>query len=383
MVFNNFYKMNDFLNQTFLQNTLLDYLIAIGFIIFGVVFIKLFRRIVLQRIKRWSSNTATDFDDFIVENIDRFGVPALYFGIIYVGLSYLTFSNRLDRLIYIATTIAITVLVIRFLSSVILLLLRSFIRKQPEGEEKVRQMGGLIILVNIVIWIIGILFLFDNMGYDVTAIIAGLGIGGIAIALAAQNILSDLFNYFVIFFDRPFEVGDFIIVDQKMGVVEHIGIKTTRLKSLSGEQLVVANSDLTSSRIHNYKRMENRRALFNINIVYNTSYENLKTIPDLLKSIVMEQELAEFDRAHFLIYGDSSLNFEIVYYVKDSRYGVYADVQQAINMRIFEEFTKRGIDFAFPTRTLYVAGQQNDGPEKDSKIDIPPGNDLNPNLHIS
>jgi small-conductance mechanosensitive channel len=219
------------------------------------------------------------------------------------------------------------------------------------------------------------------MGYNVTTIVAGLGIGGIAVALAAQNILGDLFNYFVIFLDRPFEIGDFIIIDEKKGVVEHIGIKTTRLKSLSGEQLVVANSDLTSSRIHNYKRMENRRALFNINVVYNTSYENLKSIPELLKSIVLEQELAEFDRSHFLAYGDSSLTFEIVYYVKDSRYVIFADVQQAINLRIFEEFSKRGIEFAFPTRTLYIAQQTENHKQFDN---IPPANDLNPgNLHIS
>jgi small-conductance mechanosensitive channel len=373
--------MNDFLNNTFLQNTTFDYLIAIGFIIFGFLFIKSFRRIVLKRIHGWADTTETNFDNHIVDNIDRFGVPALYFGVIYVGLTYLTFSGRLDKLIHIATTIAITILVIRFLSSVILLLLRSFIRKQPMGEEKVKQLGGLILLINVVIWLIGILFLFQNMGYNVTTIVAGLGIGGIAVALAAQNILGDLFNYFVIFLDRPFEIGDFIIIDEKKGVVEHIGIKTTRLKSLSGEQLVVANSDLTSSRIHNYKRMENRRALFNINVVYNTSYENLKSIPELLKSIVLEQELAEFDRSHFLAYGDSSLTFEIVYYVKDSRYVIFADVQQAINLRIFEEFSKRGIEFAFPTRTLYIAQQTENHKQF---ANIPPANDLNPgNLHIS
>ncbi|MDQ3394346.1 MAG: mechanosensitive ion channel family protein [Bacteroidota bacterium] len=374
--------MNDFLNLTYFSNTILDYIISICFIIFGIVFICAFRRIVLNRIKGWTANTSNNYDDFIIENIDRFGVPALYFGVIYVGLSYLTFSERVDRLLHIATTIAITVLVIRFLSSVFLLVLQSFIRKQPMGEEKVKQLGGLMILVNIVIWVIGIVFLFDNMGYDVTAVIAGLGIGGIAIALAAQNILGDLFNYFVIFLDRPFEIGDFIIIDEKKGVVEHIGIKTTRLKSLTGEQLVVANSDLTGSRIHNYKRMENRRAIFNINVEYQTSFEKIKTIPDLLKSIVMEQELAIFDRSHFLTYEDSSLNFEVVYFVKDSKYTVFADVQQAINMRIFEEFNKRGIVFAFPTRTLHIANQQNEE-SPDKRIEFLK-NDSNPgNLHIS
>jgi small-conductance mechanosensitive channel len=215
------------------------------------------------------------------------------------------------------------------------------------------------LLVNAIIWIIGILFLFDNMGYNVTTIIAGLGIGGIAVALAAQNILGDLFNYFVIFLDRPFEVGDFIIIDEKRGVVEHIGIKTTRLKSLSGEQLVFSNSDLTTSRIHNYKRMQRRRILFNLSVIYQTSHENLKQIPEVLKSIVLEQaEMVEFDRAHFSGYGDSSLDFEIVYFVLDSAYNTYMDIQQKINLRIFEEFKKMGVEFAYPTRTLYVTNQK-------------------------
>src|SRR5690606_34760610 len=126
--------------------------------------------------------------------------------------------------------------------------LQSYVRRQDKGEEKVKQLTGILLIINIVIWAIGVVFMLDNLGYDVTTIIAGLGIGGIAIALAAQNILGDLFNYFVIFFDRPFEVGDFIIVDNKLGTVEYIGLKTTRLKSLSGEQLIFANSDLTNSR---------------------------------------------------------------------------------------------------------------------------------------
>lgn len=350
--------MNDFLETTFYGNTTEDYILALGFIIFGFLLIRIFRKIVLTRAKRWAEGTETNLDNYVVDSIDRFGIPTLYFAILYVGISYLALTERVDNIIRIATTVAITVMVIRFLSTVILLLLRSFVRKRSADEEKVKQLDGLMLLVNAIIWIIGILFLFDNMGYNVTTVIAGLGIGGIAVALAAQNILGDLFNYFVIFLDRPFEIGDFIIIDDKRGVVEHIGIKTTRVKSLSGEQLVFSNSDLTNSRIHNYKRMQRRRILFNLSVIYQTSHENLQQIPEVLKSIVLEQELVEFDRAHFSAYGDSSLDFEIVYFVLDSAYNTYMDIQQKINLRIFEEFKKMGVDFAYPTRTLYVTNQK-------------------------
>ncbi|CAN5344359.1 mechanosensitive ion channel family protein [soil metagenome] len=351
--------MNDVLNTRVYDNTTEDYILAIGFIVFGFLLIRIFRKIILTRARRWAESTETNLDDYVVDSIDKFGIPTLYFAILYVGISYLTLSERVDNIVRIATTMAITVMVIRFLSTVILLLLRSFIRKRSPDEEKVKQLDGLMLLVNAIIWIIGILFLFDNMGYNVTTVIAGLGIGGIAVALAAQNILGDLFNYFVIFLDRPFEIGDFIIIDEKRGVVEHIGIKTTRVKSLSGEQLVFSNSDLTNSRIHNYKRMQRRRILFNLSVIYQTSHENLKQIPEVLKSIVLEQaEMVEFDRAHFSAYGDSSLDFEVVYFVLDSAYNTYMNIQQQINLRIYEEFKKMGVDFAYPTRTLYVANQK-------------------------
>ena len=160
------------------------------------------------------------------------------------------------------------------------------------------------LVINLCIWFLGIVFLFDNLGYDVTAIIAGLGIGGIAIALAAQNILGDLFNYFVIFFDRPFEIGDFIVLDDKKGNVEYIGIKTTRLKSITGEQIIISNTDLTNSRLHNFKRMEQRRVLFTLGVTYQTTPEQLQMIPGIIKSIIEDQEGITFDRAHFATFGD-------------------------------------------------------------------------------
>ena len=165
---------------------------------------------------------------------------------------------------------------------------------------------------------LGIVFLLDNLGYNVTTIIAGLGIGGIAIALAAQAILGDLFSYFVILFDRPFEIGGFIIVDDKMGVVEYIGIKTTRLRTLGREQLVCSNKDLTDSRVHNYKCMEKRRVVFSVGITYKATAETLETIPQLVKDIITRYDDVVFDHGHLSGFGNFSLNFEFVYYILSS-----------------------------------------------------------------
>jgi small-conductance mechanosensitive channel len=199
-----------------------------------------------------------------------------------------------------------------------------------------------------------LLSMLDNLGINVTALVASLGIGGIAIALAAQNILGDLFASLTIAIDKPFVIGDFIILGQETGTVEHVGLKTTRLRSLSGEQIILSNNDLLQSRIHNYKRMEERRALFAIGVTYDTPAEKLELIPELIKQAVAAQTDARFDRAHFKSFGAFSLDFETVYYVRKPDYGVFMDVQQAINLQLVRSFADHSIAFAFPTQTLHL-----------------------------
>ncbi|ODA67951.1 Low conductance mechanosensitive channel YnaI [Methyloligella halotolerans] len=209
-------------------------------------------------------------------------------------------------------------------------------------------------LARVTIWSLALLLILDNVGFDITALIAGLGIGGVAVALAAQNVLGDLFSSLAIVLDRPFEVGDFIVFGDQAGNVEKIGIKTTRIRSLSGEQIVCANSDLITTRIHNYKRMAERRIVFAVGVVYDTPPDTLEAIPGIIEEVIENADRARFDRAHFASYGDSSLNFEVVFYVLSEDYNVYMDVQQAINFGIFRAFGEHGIDFAFPTRTLHL-----------------------------
>ena len=254
----------------------------------------------------------------------------------------------------IASLFIVTFYIVRFISSSIMFTLTYFITKQERGEEKARQLRGMTVLINIFVWIIGIVFLMDNLGFDISAVIAGLGIGGIAIALAAQAILGDLFSYFVIFFDRPFEVGDYITVQDKAGTVEYTGIKTTRIRALTGEQLVFSNTDLTNSRIHNFKKMQERRVLFKLSVIYQTPASTLEEIPKIVRGIIEKHSDVRFDRGHFASYGEFSLNFEFVYFVLEADYIKYMDIHQAINLEIYKEFEKRGISFAYPTQTLYL-----------------------------
>lgn len=349
--------MDEFWNQEFWHNSVREYLIVVGFILLGIFLVRIFKRTILEQVRKLTDKTKTNIDNYFVESVEKYVIPAVYFSIIYSGLRYLNLPPKVVAALSVAYTVIITYYGVGLVANVIRLSLRSYARKRGPGPEAVKQIGGIILIINVLVWGLGLLFLFDNLGYDVTAVVAGLGVGGIAIALAAQNILGDLFNYFVIFFDRPFESGDFLVIDDKNGIVDQIGIKTTRIKTLSGEQLVMANSDLTTSRIHNYKKMQRRRIVFSVGVSYETSLEQLKKIPKVIKEVVLEQEPVTFDRAHFQKYGDSSLVFEIVYFVENPDYNLYMDVQQQINFGIYEKFEAMGVVIAFPTRTLYIRNE--------------------------
>lgn len=352
--------MNDILSKVYYNNTVQDYLIALGIIVGGILILRIFKKVILSRLKKWSDQTETKLDNFLINTIEKFALPALNFVILYIGINYLELSEKAHQVIRIAVAVIVTYFVLRLISTTALHGLQSYVRKQDQGEEKVKQLGGIMLILNIIIWAVGAIFLFDNLGYNVGTIIAGLGIGGIAIALAAQNILGDLFNYFVIFFDRPFEIGDFIVLDDKSGTVEYIGIKTTRVKALSGEQLILSNSDLTKSRVHNFKRMDRRRIQFDVRVTYQTPIEQVREIPELIRSIVTSISDITLDRTHFMAFGESSLVFQTVYFVENSDFNKYMDIQQNINLRLFEEFEKRGIEFAYPTQSIFLTPTEKD-----------------------
>lgn len=370
--------MNNFWSQVFLGNTLKDWAIAIGIIIVTFIVLRIARNIVLGRLKLWSQRTNTQFDDFLISLIDRFVVPFLYILGIYWGLQSLQLSPKVARVTHVAILVAGTFFIVRLISSAIAYLINNYVGHQGDQESRRKQARGIVVLVNIVIWVIGVLFLIDNLGYNITTIITGLGIGGIAIALATQAILGDLFSYFVIFFDKPFEIGDFIIIGDKMGTIENVGIKTTRIRSLSGEQLILSNTDLTNSRVHNYKRMEKRRIVFSLGIVYDTPVEKVRRVPEIIRKSIEAQPDTQFDRAHFLSFGDFSLKYEVVYNVLSPDYNLYMDRQQAINFDIMKAFEAESIAFAFPTQTLFISNGSTNGHAEDGGHNLEKSSSANP-----
>lgn len=347
--------MDIFWDQLFLGNTVRSWCIALAIIVGAFIALKIVNYFVVRRIKVFASHTKTTLDDFIIKVLQSSVMPILYVLAFYSGLQYLTLPTKAANILRIAVMVLITFFILRIVTSAIAYAFGRSLNRGANGQRE-KQAKGILLIVQFVVWSIGLLFLIDNLGYDITTLVAGLGIGGIAIALAAQTILGDLFSYLVIFFDKPFEIGDFIIIDQKMGTVEYIGIKTTHIRTLGGEQLIFSNTDLTNSRVHNYKRMKERRIVFKIGVTYDTPKEKLAEISKSIRQIVESVPNTRFDRAHFFAFGDWSLDYEVVYYVLSPDYNVYMDIQQEINLKIVEAFSSRQVDFAFPTRTIYVQG---------------------------
>ncbi len=346
--------MRDILQISLWGNTVSDYTVSLLIFVLGVIFVRVFKRIVLQRLHKWAEATTTTLDDFFIGLVKTILVPLSYIGILYLSVSSLTLAPLLKKIVNVVGMAALTIAIVRCLTSFVEYGFDVYIKTMKGNLLLKESLAGALKIIRVVVWGIAIVFFLDNLGFKISAVIAGLGIGGVAVALAAQAILGDLFSYFAILFDRPFEVGDFIIVGDYLGVVEHVGIKTTRISSLGGEQIVFSNTDLTNSRVRNYKRMRKRRVAFRIGVVYSTPLEKLKEIPKIIEKIIKDIDDAIFDRAHFFSYGDFSLIYEIVYYVNGGDYNKYMDIQQEINFSIYKEFSDRGIEFAYPTQTIYV-----------------------------
>ncbi|PIU18673.1 MAG: mechanosensitive ion channel protein MscS [Elusimicrobia bacterium CG08_land_8_20_14_0_20_44_26] len=349
--------MNIILSKTFLGNSIQSYLIFAVIFAGGIVILKIIKRVLISRMGKLRAKIKTKYYDAILDILSKKVFPLLYFGVFYIGINTLNLSGKFAKVIRHIGIAVFTVYATMRVIEVLIFFIKKVASKRTRGEKEA-GLGGLIGSVKFIVWSVAGLFLLDNLGFKVSTILAGMGIGGIAIALAAQTVLGDLFSYFAIFFDRPFGVGDFIVVGDMMGVVESIGIKTTRIKSLSGEQLILSNNDITSSRLRNYKMMERRRVVFKIGVTYETPVQKLKEIPAVIEEIIKGIEGTAFDRAHFASYGAFSLDFEIVYYIIGGDYNKYMDIQQNINFSIKEEFEKRKIDFAYPTQIVYINKNQ-------------------------
>ncbi|MEE8131904.1 MAG: mechanosensitive ion channel family protein [Candidatus Paceibacterota bacterium] len=341
-------------------NTGKDYLIALGIFVGAMIVLKIFQSVVLSRLKKAAKKTKTDLDDVLIEIVEKIRPPFYLFIALYVGLKTLLLPVLADQIIYGLFILIIVFQIIRSLQIFIDYWTEKLIRRKEEAEDSAESsqnkatVKSISYFLKLLLWVLAVFIILSNWGINITSLIAGLGIGGLAIAFALQNILQDVFSSFSIMIDKPFKVGDFIIVDNDMGVVQKIGIKTTRIKTLQGQELVFPNRQLTDTRINNYKKMEKRRIVFSFGVLYETSTEKVKKIPEIVKDIIDKEPNAELDRVHFKEFGDFSLNFEVVYYVTVPDYGKYMDTQQSINFTLKEEFEKEGIEFAYPTQTLFV-----------------------------
>ncbi len=330
--------------------------ISLTFLLSSILLAWVGNRIFERYFTRWTQKTSTTLDDKILHNIRTpIFLIALLVGA-YYSLDTLSFLSAqrgtIQAIFVIAEVFAIAFMIIRV----------SSITVDWYGQRRAKQdmavSSHLLFVFNKIIQIVvlvgallAILWAFE---VNLSGVVVGLGVGGIAVALAVQSTLSDVLSAFSIYFDRPFEIGDFVIVGDYAGTVTKIGIKSTRLQLLQGEELVVSNKELTSTNLRNFKKLQKRRVVFSIGVTYDTPLEKLQKIPRLVEDVIRGVKLVEFDRAHFQSFGDFSLKFEVVYYVTTSDYVKYMDSQQEINFGIKKAFEQEGIQMAFPTQTIFL-----------------------------
>lgn len=351
--------------ETYLNNSVEQWVIALGVLVGLSVALFTLNKLFIKRFEKISQSTHNQFDDLVVNLLSKTNTLMLVIGSLYVGSLFLNINENITSARRSMVIIALLFQVAFWCSGIISYYTNKLLKEEETKNKtgkKITQIKAVSFVIEVSLWVVIILLIASNLGFNITTLIAGLGIGGIAIALALQSILGDIIASLSIILDKPFEIGDYIIIGDLQGNVESIGLKTTRVKSLSGEQLVFSNNDLLQSRIKNYKKMKERRAVFTLGVVYDTSYEKLKIIPKILKDIITSVDKVEFQRAHFYSYGDFSLDFEVVYNIKSNEYAQYMDAQQNINLAILKKFREEGIEFAYPTQTLLV--------NRDNNVDI-------------
>jgi small-conductance mechanosensitive channel len=338
--------------------TVLQWLMATGITLAIVLAVRLALPLITRRLEALSKRTRLGFDDALTQALRSTRITLVTLVAIEVGSHALDLAGGAQKLVGGVATIALFLQVGLWLASLLQFwLARSESRALAASPGAATSLAAIGFVGRILLWAVIVLLTLDNLGFNITALVAGLGIGGVAVALAVQNILGDLFASLSIVVDKPFVVGDFIIVGDYLGSVEHIGLKTTRIRSLGGEQIIFSNGDLLNARVRNYKRMYERRIVFKFGVTYQTRAEQLERVPPLVKRIIEgHKDKVRFDRAHFFAFGDSSLDFEVVFWVRSADYNLYMDIQQAVNLALMRELDAMGVQFAYPTRTLHVEG---------------------------
>jgi small-conductance mechanosensitive channel len=341
--------------EIYFGNTIRSGATALAIVVGATVILAVARRIIVRRLRMLAERTTTDIDDLIVDLLGRTRLSFL------IAIAIYGASHTIYRTQEVADVIKTAIILVLLLQGAIwgngLIaygIARATKQKMTEDAASATTLSALGLVGKILLWAIVLLLALDNFGVDITTLVAGLGVTGIAVALAIQNVLGDLFASLSIVLDKPFVIGDFIVVDAVSGTVEHVGLKTTRIRSISGEQIIVSNADLLKSRIRNYKRMQERRVVFSIGVEYGTPPDKLEQVPAMLKEIVESHDRVRFDRAHLQTLGESAIMFEVVYFMREPDYTLFMDTQQSINLSVLRRLAVEGIRFAYPSQTLYV-----------------------------
>jgi len=349
---------DQFFDRILFHNSMRQWATALAVALGAFLALLLVRVLLVGRFGAIAKRTTTEVDDILVELVARTRPYFLAAAALVFGSRFLVLPPTIDT--YFSAAFALVLLVQCGLwggAAVDLWIQRragmQTTRTDMASVTTIRALG---IGVKVLLWIVVFITALDKFGVNVTTLVTGLGIGGVAIALAVQNVLGDLLAALSIILDKPFDVGDSIAVDQMQGTVERIGLKTTRVRSVSGEQIIISNSELLKSRIRNYKRQLDRRVVFTTDVTYDTPPEAIARIPGMIREVVATQQPVRFDRSHFTQYTDSALRIETVYFVLDADYTRYLDIQQTINLELLRRFKAEKIDFAFPTRTVVLDG---------------------------
>jgi len=318
------------------------------------------KSIILVQFRRLAARTPFQFDEVLIDAISA--IHPISYGVISVtiALSVFTLPDWLYDVLFVVTWVVLLWQLIRIAVVVVGYVVEKSLTTKMENEDEtvvdqnaVTAAALITLLLKIALWSFGGLFILSNLGVEVTSLIAGLGIGGIAVAFALQGVLSDLFSSLSIYIDKPFRIGDFIVIGDEAGVVEKIGIKTTRIKTLQGEELVISNTELTTAHIHNYKKMSERRVAMTFGVTYETPLPLVKQIPDLVRAAFTDMPNARLGHVFFTTLGDFSLQFEVVYFIESRDFADFLTVQQQFNLGLMEQFSAHGISFAYPTQVHY------------------------------
>jgi small-conductance mechanosensitive channel len=340
------------------SNTGSAWMTAGGILTVVVTVVIISRYAATRYLSAFVARTKTHLDDIVLVAVRTVSIPVVTLMAAYFAQKALVIPGQLTHVMGILAISAAFLQIALWGNAMISFFLNEATHRVAQTEVNLSARRAIALLSRLMLWSLVVILLLENLGVRLSPLLAGIGIGGVAVALAIQSTLSDLFCYIAIILDKPFIAGDFLVVDSLMGTVERIGLKTTRIRSLDGQLLIFANHDLINSRVHNYKTLHERRVVFGFGVTYETPLEKLKRIPAMVKSVFSSLQNVRLDRVHFAKLGDFSLNFEVVYFVRSGDYNLYMDVQQAVNLSLIDEFGKEDINFAYPTHSLYIQSNQ-------------------------